>query len=247
MDTKNRQVNTRIWDQPHFTRLTGSQKLFWWFINSMCNNAGIYEHNPKLAEFHCDTKIDIDDFVESVNFEKERVRKVDESALWIKDFIRDTWGTITANNVGLSCYRALVRYNVQDAFINEYPSCINEHKFWEYIEDKSINLPLPKGRPTPELKQGNGKPTPINIPISSAIIISTLNTLTKAIPKHVLDGMNDLATQGDLESAMEKMKEGGIHDPSNHIIEKAQNTNWDEITWDDFITGCTQNFEQAPF
>lgn len=173
MDSKRRLMELHVWNLPHFSSLESTEKLLYWFMICHCDNVGVYHHNQKLATFQIGEAPDLDSFLANMNFDKPRIDQIDNNLFWIKDFIRDTWVTIAAgNNLGLSCYKLLVKHSLLDRFVQEYPNSINVTSFQEYVSGnkKGYNcLPLPQTYPKPEAEQRqvNGKSGTINTPINS--------------------------------------------------------------------------------
>lgn len=150
MDSKRRKMEVHIWDQPFFSDLNEREKLFWWFLNCKCNNIGVYQHNRALAEFHCSGKIDLNAFIETVNKHHPRVELLQEDVLWVRDFVRETWGTITAEtNLGKSCWRLLIKHSLAEKFISTFPDCIKIESFREAIKDGELPAIQPQGSNSP--------------------------------------------------------------------------------------------------
>lgn len=134
MDSKRRRLEVNIWDYPFYSDLDARGKLFWWFINCKCDNVGVYQHNKRLYEFHCHDEIDLEEFVKILNQDHLMVEMLKDDMLWIRSFVRETWGTLTAvNNLGKACWRLLIKHNLIDRFIYAYPDCIKIDTYHEAI------------------------------------------------------------------------------------------------------------------
>ncbi|NBC03763.1 MAG: hypothetical protein GVY20_08685 [Bacteroidetes bacterium] len=134
MDSKRRKVEVHIWDQPFFSELDERGKLFWWFIICKCDNVGVYQHNRRLSEFHCHGQIDLKEFVRILNQDQYRVEELKDDMIWIRSFVRETWGTLTAEtNLGRSCWLLLIKHKLTDRFIDSYPDCIKIETYREAI------------------------------------------------------------------------------------------------------------------
>lgn len=189
MDSKRRMVEIHIWNQAFFSQLKKEEKLFYWFVITNCDNVGVYRHNSRLAAFHCDAEISLPEFVDTVNFDQERIELISEGVLWLKGFVADTWGTIAAkNNLGLSCYKLLVKHDLLDRFIREFPNNINIASFREAIEENQKgygDIPLPQTSPSPAPDLGTAGT--INNTINSNDIISNTNEPISAMAEELLE------------------------------------------------------------
>ncbi|MDZ7695310.1 MAG: hypothetical protein U5K69_30045 [Balneolaceae bacterium] len=229
MDSKRRMVEIHIWDQPFFSELSQTEKLFYWLVICKCDNVGVYQHNPKLAAFHCEGEIELKTFIDKVNFDRERFTILNDGSVWIKDFVRDTWGTIAAgNNLGVSCYKLLAKHGLLERFISEYPNCVNIKSFRDAITEGELNLPLPQGSPKPapengecEEYEGQGSPRAgtINKGINKDISVSIDNAqfLLEAYPRKHKDG-SDISVLATIEDVLEDLKLDGVKDPAEYLM-----------------------------
>lgn len=88
-----RYVDTELWREDWFLSLDGKEQLFWHYICSSCDHAGIWRVNTKLFELASGFRVDKDSFVSKVNSEKERVRVLDGARWVIVGFIRFQYQT----------------------------------------------------------------------------------------------------------------------------------------------------------
>ncbi|NGP90012.1 hypothetical protein [Fodinibius halophilus] len=269
MDSKRRMVELHVWDKPFFSELSQTEKLFYWFMICKCDNVGVYQHNAKLAAFHCDGEIDLQAFIDTVNADEENITIINNGLIWIKDFVRETWGTLSAgNNLGRSCYKLLHKHGLLERFISEYPNCIKIKSFRDKITEGKLDLPLPQGspRPDPENKEyeeyeGEGSPRPatININNSNSInegingnkAISNTNaniyeTIKKNIGGLALVDVGSLTFQKDVDLMLEELSESDVKDPAQYLIEKMQKVDWMDTSWDEF-TEQILSVEETPF
>lgn len=93
MDSKKRRLEINRWDHPNFPE-SQTLKLFDWYILCKCDNVGVYGHKKSLAEYHCGGQIDLDKYLKIVNSESLEIERLTSKKLWVKNFVRDTWGTI---------------------------------------------------------------------------------------------------------------------------------------------------------
>ncbi|PAU95396.1 hypothetical protein CK503_04155 [Aliifodinibius salipaludis] len=224
MDSKKRSLEIRIWDKPFFSDFNQAEKLFWWFVNTKCDNVGVYQHNCKLAEFHCGGELDLNSFVKKIGSSEYPISFLDESTLWLEYFVRETWGTLsTGNNLGPSCYKLLVKHGLLEEFISKYPNCINKKAFL----DSGFTLPQVKDKPgakdqNKQQIQGQTKASAdaINISINEDISSILINKFKK-INRNVLQDISDIALEGHISKTLEILEEKGIDDPVSYLIQKA--------------------------
>ncbi len=254
MDTKRRSVEIKIWDYRFFTDLDPSEKLFYWFIQCHCDNIGYYSHNPNLANYHCGSTIDLLSFTDKVNRFKTHIDILDNETIWIRDFISITWKTISGgNNLGLSCYTLLVKYDLLDKFINSYPNNINIPSFRDAILNNKkgysgLPLPLPSPKPSSNsdskstlLGLPSSKSGTINISINKDIsnnnYISTnsvLQGLYKTIPKKSIQFPEHVLT-ADLERVIGRSLNNNMTATKEYVLNLSMDFKWADKSWDDFI------------
>lgn len=252
MDSKRRMIEIHIWDEPFFSELSQTEKLLYWLMICKCDNVGVYRHNPKLAEFHCEGEIDLQSFIDKVNFDQERLEIISEGTLWIKDFVRDTWGTIAAgNNLGLSCYKLLVKHDLLGRFISEHPNCINVASFREAITEGKkgyAELPLPQGSPKAGAEsavsneyegQGSPKAATINNIINGNKDITITNgsvdeLIKKELSESTLAAVTDPTFKSDIDVILDELTESDVKDPKQYLIEQVKATDWTTTGWKDF-------------
>lgn len=261
MDSKKRRIETRVWDKPFFSELAQIEKLFYWFVITKCDNVGVYQHNKKLAEFHCEGEIQLKEFTIKLSSNEYPVIFLDESTIWLKYFVRDTWGTLVANNnLGTSCYKLLLKHNLLERFITECPNCINISSFKKSDE---FSLPQIRGSSGPKALiegnsqgQGRGSPDSINITINSNISNILIKKFKKVSRKAGKD-ISEIALESEISKAVEVLNKKGVEDPKSFIVEKAdsliQNYKEDiveekEIDIERFLKNvCLETYDNLPF
>lgn len=91
--------DTEIWSEDWFIGLDGPNKLFWNYICDKCDFAGIYRPNKTIFEKVTGYKIDLDDFISSVNCDGETRIEVLSSGKWfITGFIPFQYGQAIGGN-----------------------------------------------------------------------------------------------------------------------------------------------------
>jgi hypothetical protein len=85
-------TSTEIWKEDWFLELPNEYKLFWFYILSCCDQAGLFKINVKHFSIVIGAEIDSEIAFELINKGKERLRKVNGSMWLIEDFFRFQYG-----------------------------------------------------------------------------------------------------------------------------------------------------------
>jgi len=92
-------TSTEIWGEDWFLDMPIEYKLFWFYILSECDFAGLFKINIKQFCAINEVKIDIDKALEFFNRGKQRIRKVNGSMWLIEDFFNFQYGqNLNLNN-----------------------------------------------------------------------------------------------------------------------------------------------------
>jgi len=90
---------TEIWEEDWFLDMPTEYKLFWFYILSACDQAGIFKINTKVFCALNKVEINTDLAVEYFNNGKDRIRKVNGSMWLIEDFFTFQYGqNLNLNN-----------------------------------------------------------------------------------------------------------------------------------------------------
>lgn len=84
---------TEIWDEDWFLEMPASYKLFWFYMLSTCNHAGVFKVNLRSFSGLNGVKIKSDKALELFNKGKDRIRVVNQSVWLIEDFFVYQYGT----------------------------------------------------------------------------------------------------------------------------------------------------------
>ena len=92
-------TDTMKWNEDWFLELSTSNKLFWIYVCDNCDHAGIYKLNKRMFELLIGAKINTDDFLTTINAEKDRIILLDNGKWYITKFIEFQYGpTLNPNN-----------------------------------------------------------------------------------------------------------------------------------------------------
>jgi len=108
-------TDTMKWNEDWFLELSISNKLFWIYVCDNCDHAGIYKLNKRMFELLIGNKIDTNEFLNTINAEKDRIILLDNGKWYITKFIEFQYGsTLNPNNrVHKSILKLLNDNNIQ--------------------------------------------------------------------------------------------------------------------------------------
>lgn len=87
-------TDTEIWDQDWYVELPTKYKLFWNYIKDKCDNAGFWRPNKVVAQRIIGEPINIQEFIEFVNNDKDRIIVLPTGRWFLKDFFIFQYGEI---------------------------------------------------------------------------------------------------------------------------------------------------------
>jgi hypothetical protein len=106
---------TEIWEEDWFLDIPNEYKLFWYYMLSNCDHAGIYKVNlttfSRLLEVKLSTKIALNHF----NTGKNRITCINDTVWFIEDFFVYQYGVVFNHNNRLhaSIYRIYNKYGIE--------------------------------------------------------------------------------------------------------------------------------------
>ncbi len=105
---------TEIWDEDWFIDMPKDYKLFWFYMLSSCNHAGLFRVNLTVFCKINNVKITSKKALEYFNFEKERIRVIRSDLWFIEDFIAFQYGHKLnhKNNAHVSVLEILNKFNI---------------------------------------------------------------------------------------------------------------------------------------
>jgi hypothetical protein len=89
---KKRFTDIQIWEAPWFRKLNPDSKLFWYFITSRCDDAGIWEIDEEAFAFYSKVETPFKELVESLG---DRTQYLSDTHLWIKKFVEFQYGELS--------------------------------------------------------------------------------------------------------------------------------------------------------
>lgn len=86
-------TSTEIWEEDWFLDMPNEYKLFWYYMLSMCNHAGLFKVNVKKFCGLNEVNLTSTKALEYFNAGKQRIRVISESVWLIEDFFFFQYGT----------------------------------------------------------------------------------------------------------------------------------------------------------
>lgn len=84
---------TEIWSEDWFLEMPNEYKLFWYYMLSECDHAGLFKVNLRSFCGLNEVKISAEDSIKLFNNGKDRIRIVNQSVWFIEDFFPFQYGT----------------------------------------------------------------------------------------------------------------------------------------------------------
>ena len=83
MTTRLQFTNTKKWNQAWFRKLKPEHKLFWLYVNDMCDHAGFWNVDIELAELCTGLPVDGKEVLEVF---KDKLKVLNEDLWWLKEY-----------------------------------------------------------------------------------------------------------------------------------------------------------------
>lgn len=106
---------TEIWEEDWFLEMPNEYKLFWYYILSKCDHAGIFKVNLRSFTGLIQVNVTSNDALRYFNNGKDRIRIINESLWFIEDFYVYQYGsTFNINNrLHESIKKTMAKYDLQ--------------------------------------------------------------------------------------------------------------------------------------
>lgn len=85
-------TSTEIWKEDWFLDMPNEYKLFWFYLLSSCNHAGLFKINLKSFCALNQVKVDSEKALEYFNKGKKRIRQINGSVWLVEDFFLFQYG-----------------------------------------------------------------------------------------------------------------------------------------------------------
>jgi hypothetical protein len=91
--------DTEIWSEDWFLEMPNEYKLFWFYMLSNCDHAGVFKVNLRSFSSLLEVKLTTTTALSLFNAGKERIRVINQSLWFIEDFFAYQYGpTFNTNN-----------------------------------------------------------------------------------------------------------------------------------------------------
>ena len=109
-------ISTEIWDEDWFLDMPPEYKLFWFYMLSNCDHAGLFKVNLRSFCGLNGVKIDSNAALEYFNKGKQRIKVLENQQVWlIEDFFAFQYGTTfnPENRVHASIEKLYLKYDLK--------------------------------------------------------------------------------------------------------------------------------------
>lgn len=91
-------TSTEIWDEDWYLEMPNEYKLFWYYMLSKCDHAGLFRVNTKKFSLMIGANISSKEALKLFNADKDRIREVTTSLWLIEDFFVFQYGKVLNTN-----------------------------------------------------------------------------------------------------------------------------------------------------
>lgn len=108
-------TSTELWIEDWFCEMPIEYKLYWYYMLSKCNHAGIFKVNTKMFNNINCCNIDSNIAIDLFNNDKKRIRVINDSVWLIEDFFYYQYGKSfnIKNRVHNSIYNVYNQYGIE--------------------------------------------------------------------------------------------------------------------------------------
>lgn len=107
-------TDTEIWEEDWFLEMPFEYKLFWYYVLSVCDHAGIYKVNIRVFSLVNNVEILPEKAIQYFNSGKNRIREIKSNIWFIEDFFSFQYGTVfnVNNRLHASILNIYNKYNI---------------------------------------------------------------------------------------------------------------------------------------
>ena len=117
-------TDTEIWEEDWFLEMPFEYKLFWHYMLSMCDHAGIYKVNIRVFSMVNNVEISPENALKFFNNCKDRIRVIKSNIWFVEDFFAFQYGTTF--NVNNRLHKSILCiYNKYNIDINSIKGIID--------------------------------------------------------------------------------------------------------------------------
>ena len=127
-------IETDIWKKKWFRKLPTNVKLFYFYILTNCDHAGMYDVDLELAEFQIGMDIDKDNILKHIG---EHIKIIKDDKWFLRKFVDFQYGILKdTNNAHKSVIKILNRYGINLGASQELTSSLQADQDKEQDKDK---------------------------------------------------------------------------------------------------------------
>ena len=130
-------IETDIWKKKWFRKLPTNVKLFYFYILTNCDHAGMYDVDLELAEFQIGMDIDKDNILKYIG---EHIEIIKDDKWFLRKFVDFQYGILKdTNNAHKSVIKILNRYGINLGASQELTSSLQADQDKEQDKEKVKN------------------------------------------------------------------------------------------------------------
>ena len=198
---------TEIWNEDWFLDMPNEYKLFWFFMLSKCDHAGMFKVNLKSFRGLLEVNLTTDRALHLFNSGKQRVRVISDSIWYIEDFFVFQYGTTMNlnNRMHESISNVLKKHNIELTSIRGLVDLKDRVK----VKDKDI---LESN--TVENRKESKEAEKIEVPVvGSDLAVTTARTVWDDQRWRENTCMGQTITENDLKQWMAQFNASIANDP----------------------------------
>jgi hypothetical protein len=108
-------TSTELWVEDWFCEMPMEYKLYWYYMLSKCNHAGIFKVNTKMFNNINECNLNHESALNYFNTDKSRIRVINDNVWFIEDYFFYQYGKSfnIKNRVHKSIYDVYYQYNIE--------------------------------------------------------------------------------------------------------------------------------------
>jgi len=131
-------VDTSLWKRKWYRCLPPKMKLFYFYMITNCDHAGMYDVDLELAEFQIGMPVKEKDIDEHL---KEHIKVIKDDKWWVKAFPDFQYGELNPNvKAHASVIKILTKYNCLVTVPNSLDRVQDKDKDKDKVKDKEKNM-----------------------------------------------------------------------------------------------------------
>ena len=134
-------ASTEIWSEDWFLDIPNEYKLFWFYMLSNCDYAGVFKVNVRSFSGLLGVSVSSKTALSYYNSDKQRIREISQSIWYIEDFFVFQYGSTFNNNNPLheSIEKIYNKYNIDKTSVRGLKDLKERTKDKDKDKDKEMD------------------------------------------------------------------------------------------------------------